>query len=117
MVKNSENIVTYINENVLKDYDGFVDSGHKYRADADYINEVMTSFTDSVDHLRQTMNEVVENVNDVSSAVEQGAEGVANAAENTTQLVGEMETIMKEIDDSNQNISDLSTQTNRFINV
>lgn len=117
LVKNSENIVTYINENVLKDYDGFVDSGHKYRADADYINEVMTSFTDSVDHLLQTMNEVVENVNDVSSAVEQGAEGVANAAENTTQLVGEMETIMKEIDDSNQNISDLSTQTNRFINV
>ena len=117
LVKNSENIVTYINENVLKDYDGFVDSGHKYRADADYINEVMTSFTDSVDYLRQTMNEVVENVNDVSSAVEQGAEGVANAAENTTQLVGEMETIMKEIDDSNQNISDLSTQTNRFINV
>lgn len=117
LVKNSENIVMYINENVLKDYDGFVDSGHKYRADADYINEVMTSFTDSVDHLRQTMNEVVENVNDVSSAVEQGAEGVANAAENTTQLVGEMETIMKEIDDSNQNISDLSTQTNRFINV
>lgn len=117
LVKNSENIVAYINENVLKDYDGFVDSGHKYRADADYINEVMTSFTDSVEHLRQTMNEVVENVNDVSSAVEQGAEGVANAAENTTQLVGEMETIMKEIDDSNQNISDLSTQTNRFINV
>lgn len=117
LVKNSENIVTYINENVLKDYDGFVDSGHKYRADADYINEVMTSFTDSVDHLRQMMNEVVENVNDVSSAVEQGAEGVANAAENTTQLVGEMETIMKEIDDSNQNISDLSTQTKRFINV
>ncbi|MEE0105589.1 MAG: methyl-accepting chemotaxis protein [Lachnospiraceae bacterium] len=117
LVKNSENIVTYINENVLKDYDGFVDSGHKYRADADYINEVMTSFTDSVDHLRQTMNEVVENVNDVSSAVEQGAEGVANAAENTTQLVGEMEAIMKEIDDSNQNISDLSTQTKRFINV
>mgnify|MGYP004554067651 FL=1 len=117
LVKNSENIVTYINENVLKDYDGFVDSGHKYRADADYVNEVMTSFTDSVEYLRQTMNEVVENVNDVSSAVEQGAEGVANAAENTTQLVGEMETIMKEIDDSNQNISDLSTQTKRFINV
>ncbi|MFR8812180.1 MAG: methyl-accepting chemotaxis protein [Lachnospiraceae bacterium] len=117
LVKNSENIVAYINENVLKDYDGFVDSGHKYRADADYINEVMTSFTDSVEHLRQTMDEVVENVNDVSTAVEQGAEGVANAAEDTTQLVGEMETIMKEIDDSNQNISDLSTQTNRFINV
>lgn len=117
LVKNSENIVAYINENVLKDYDGFVDSGHKYRADADYINEVMTSFTDSVEHLRQTMDEVVENVNDVSTAVEQGAEGVANAAEDTTQLVGEMETIMKEIDDSNQNISNLSTQTNRFINV
>lgn len=117
LAKNSENIVTYINENILKDYDGFVESGHKYRADADYINEVMTSFTESVDHLRQTMDEVVENVNDVSTAVEQGAEGVANAAENTSQLVGEMDTIMKEIDESNNIISELSTQTNRFINV
>ena len=101
----------------MKDYDGFVESGHKYRADADYINEVMTSFTESVDHLRQTMDEVVENVNDVSTAVEQGAEGVTNAAENTSQLVGEMDTIMKEIDESNNIISELSTQTNRFINV
>lgn len=117
LAKNSENIVTYINENILKDYDGFVESGHKYRADADYINEVMTSFTESVDHLRQTMGEVVENVNDVSTAVEQGAEGVTNAAENTSQLVGEMDTIMKEIDESNNIISELSTQTNRFINV
>lgn len=117
LAKNSENIVTYINENILKDYDGFVESGHKYRADADYINEVMTSFTESVDHLRQTMGEIVENVNDVSTAVEQGAEGVTNAAENTSQLVGEMDTIMKEIDESNNIISELSTQTNRFINV
>ena len=117
LAKNSENIVTYINENILKDYDGFVESGHKYRADADYINEVMTSFTEFVDHLRQTMDEVVENVNDVSTAVEQGAEGVTNAAENTSQLVGEMDTIMKEIDESNNIISELSTQTNRFINV
>lgn len=117
LAKNSENIVTYINENILKDYDGFVESGHKYRAYADYINEVMTSFTESVDHLRQTMDEVVENVNDVSTAVEQGAEGVTNAAENTSQLVGEMDTIMKEIDESNNIISELSTQTNRFINV
>lgn len=117
LAKNSENIVTYINENILKDYDGFVESGHKYRADADYINEVMTSFTESIDHLRQTMDEVVENVNDVSTAVEQGAEGVTNAAENTSQLVGEMDTIMREIDESNNIISELSTQTNRFINV
>lgn len=117
LAKNSENIATYINENILKDYDGFVESGHKYRADADYINEVMTSFTESIDHLRQTMDEVVENVNDVSTAVEQGAEGVTNAAENTSQLVGEMDTIMKEIDESNNIISELSTQTNRFINV
>lgn len=117
LAKNSENIVTYINENILKDYDGFVESGHKYRADADYINEVMTSFTESIDHLCQTMDEVVENVNDVSTAVEQGAEGVTNAAENTSQLVGEMDTIMKEIDESNNIVSELSTQTNRFINV
>lgn len=113
----SENIVTYINENILKDYDGFVDSGHQYRDDADYINSVMTTFAESVEQLRAIMNEIVENVGDVSTAVEQGAEGVTNAAENTSDLVGEMDTIVHEIDESNQIIADLSKQTNRFVNV
>ncbi len=117
LAKNSEVIINYINENILKDYDGFVDSGHQYSADSDYINDMMTEFTGAVVQLKKMMSEIVENVNDVSTAVEQGAEGVANAAENTSQLVGELDTITGEIEESNRVIEELSGQTRRFVNV
>ena len=117
LAKNSEVIINYINENILKDYDGFVDSGHQYSADSDYINDMMTEFTGAVVQLKKMMSEIVENVNDVSTAVEQGAEGVANAAENTSQLVGELDTITGEIEEGNRIIDELSGQTRRFVNV
>ena len=117
LARNSEVIINYINENILKDYDGFVDSGHQYSADSDYINDMMTEFTGAVVQLKKMMSEIVENVNDVSTAVEQGAEGVANAAENTSQLVGELDTITGEIEESNRVIEELSGQTRRFVNV
>lgn len=116
LAKSSQRIVTYINENVLKDYDGFVDSGHQYRADADYINGMMENFTVSIAELRGVMNDIVTNVNDVSSAVEEGAEGVAHAADNTAELVGELGNITSEIAESNRVVEELSGQTKRFIN-
>ena len=94
-----------------------MDSGHQYSADSDYINDMMTEFTGAVVQLKKMMSEIVENVNDVSTAVEQGAEGVANAAENTSQLVGELDTITGEIEESNRVIEELSGQTRRFVNV
>ncbi len=114
---NSSTIVDYINEQVLQDYDNFVASGHQYSADAEHINEIMSEFTGKVTELQGTVQQVVENINTVSVAVEQGAEGVATAATDTVQLVNELDTINGEIGESSGVVSTLSNETNRFTNV
>ena len=114
---NSEKIIEYITENVMKDYDGFVDSGHQYSADSEYVNDIMTEFSKSVANLRHTMAEIVENIDNVSTAVEQGAEGVTSVAENTSDLVGEISTITTEMHESNKVVGELNDNTNKFVNV
>ena len=114
---NSEKIIEYITENVMKDYDGFVDSGHQYSADSEYINNIMDEFSKSVAGLKKTMDEIVENINNVSTAVEQGAEGVTSAAENTSDLVGEISSITTEMQESNKIVVELNDNTNKFTNV
>ena len=114
---NSEKIIEYITENVMKDYDGFVDSGHQYSADSEYINNIMQEFSKSVAGLKKTMDKIVENIDNVSTAVEQGAEGVTSVAENTSDLVGEISTITTEMQESNKIVGELNNNTNKFTNV
>ncbi|MBR1573087.1 MAG: methyl-accepting chemotaxis protein [Lachnospiraceae bacterium] len=115
--ENSEKIIEYINETVMKDYDGFVDSGHQYSADSEYINNIMIDFSHAVADLKNTMNEVVTKINDVSTAVDQGAHGVTSAAENTSDLVGELYSISNEMEESNKIVGELNQNTNKFTNV
>ena len=115
LVKNSSTIVDYINEHVLSDYGNFVESGHKYRDDSEHINDVMQTFSDKVVQLKEVMKEITGNIDAVSTAVEQGAEGVKNAAQDISQLVGQMDSISGQMADSNQVMNALAEQTDQFI--
>ena len=115
LAKNSSTIVDYINEHVLSDYGNFVESGHKYRDDSEHINDVMQTFSDKVVQLQEVMKEITGNIDAVSTAVEQGAEGVTNAAQDISQLVGQMDSISGQMADSNQVMNALAEQTDQFI--
>lgn len=115
LAETSNTIVNYVNEQILPDYDGFVESGHAYRDDSERINESMSEFTEKVQKLKQIMNEVVEQIGAVNASVEQGAEGITNAANDTTELVEEIQHIHQEIDDSNVVMEKLSEQARQFV--
>ncbi len=110
LIKSSNEIIEYIDETVLKDYDGFVDSGEQYSEDANYINDKMTEFARNTEDLTNIINDMVESFADVSHAIDQSATAVANAAENTTELVGEISQINSDVG-LNKNISDSFKET------
>lgn len=92
-----------------------MESGHKYRDDSEHINDVMQTFSDKVVQLQDVMKEITGNIDAVSTAVEQGAEGVTNAAQDISQLVGQMDSISGQMEDSNQVMNALAEQTDQFI--
>lgn len=51
LIQNSDAMVSYINDNILPDYDGFVSSGKRYRDDASHVDEVAKRLQVETDRL------------------------------------------------------------------
>lgn len=56
LIKNADALVTYIQENILPDYDKFVAAGAQYNDNAVYINGVVVNFNAMSSDLRQRMH-------------------------------------------------------------
>lgn len=114
LTEQAKAVVSYINENISKDYDGFVASGVKYRDDAVYVNEVVSRFNHMAEELQGLMGSITQSVQGIASAVDESANGVTSAAMNTTDLVQGIGKVASQMDD-NQSIAErLGKEAGRF---
>lgn len=117
LANNSNAIVEYIDETIMPDYDRFVETGVQYRDDAAYVNSTMDDFEAKAQNLNSIMAKTVDSIRDISTAIEESANSVGNAANSTTILVQNIDTVHAEMK-TNQNISNrLKDEADRFKNV
>ena len=114
LIENSDKMVGYVNETVLVDYAKFVEAGKQYMDDAVYVNEIVSEFSSKSNELKKFTGDISEAINGISSAIEESASGVANAANNTTELVYSIEKVSKESDNNNDVAISLKKETERF---
>ncbi len=105
LANNSNAIVEYIDGTIMPDYDRFVENGVQYRDDAAYVNTTMDHFEEKARNLQQIMEKTVDSIRDISTAIEESANSVGNAASSTTVLVSNIDTVHSEME-TNQSISD-----------
>ncbi len=113
----ADQIVSYINDNILPDYDGFVNSGKQYNNDAVHVNVTVNSFNEMTSKIRKLMTEITDSIRGISTAIDESANGVSSAALNTGDVVKDIVAIASEMD-NNKDIADmLDTQARRFTNL
>ena len=83
LIKNADNLVSFLNESILPELGNFVQSGVQYRENAAYIENVMNEFTDKTDRLKLTMDEIASSISSITQAIDEGAHGVNGAAQST----------------------------------
>ena len=83
----ADQIVSYINDNILPDYDGFVNSGKQYNEDAVHVNVTVNSFNEMSSKIRKLMTEITDSIRGISTAIDESANGVSSAALNTGDVV------------------------------
>ncbi|MCR4781332.1 MAG: methyl-accepting chemotaxis protein [Lachnospiraceae bacterium] len=100
LIDNSQQMLDFMQEKVLVDYDSFVDSGEQYKGDAEHINEAMSAFSEKTDNLKRIMDEIVSSIEGIAKASEESAQAVISSSGNTTTLVGRISDIDKEMQES-----------------
>ena len=90
---NAKDVLTYINENVLADYDDFVETGEKYENTACIIDEMLTDFTDSANNLNVIMSEMESSVEQIMESVSQSSRAIEMSAVNSSEIVEQIQGI------------------------
>lgn len=114
LANNAENMLKFLDEKVIKDYDGFVDIVKQYQADADNMNDILHEFAGKASVIEETMQRMSIGIKDISMNVDEGAKGVSDVAESAVSLVNAISLIQEETENS-QNISnELQDEVRRF---
>ena len=113
---NATNLVEFVNQSILPEFENFVQSGVEYRENATYIEGVMDEFSVKTDELKHTVDEIASAIDTIASAIEEGARGVTEAAESTQGLVENIENINNRMDENQEIAEKLKNETNVFTN-
>ena len=111
---NANNLVEYMTDAILPEFDKFVDSGAGYKEQATYIENVMQDFTAKTDELKTVIDEIANSINTITEAIDEGAQGVSGAAESTQVLVTDMENISSRMNENQRIAMNLQKETDVF---
>lgn len=110
-------LLDYMQQQILPEFENFVQSGVQYREHADHIENTMEDFAAKTDELRRNMTNIAQSIDSISTAIKEGVTGVSGTAESTQVLVADMNRISSRMDD-NKNIADqLSKEAEIFTRV
>ncbi|SDZ77633.1 methyl-accepting chemotaxis protein [Pseudobutyrivibrio sp. ACV-2] len=111
---NAIQVIDFINNNVLADYDAFVDTGIKYENTATMIEEMLDTFSDKADNLNSVMNDMAERIESISSSVQESSSAIGMSAAAATDIVGEIQGISEAVDQNNDVTKQLNESTQKF---
>ncbi len=114
LAEHANGLVQYMNDAILPEFETFVESGSEYKKKASVIERSMDEFENKTDSLKETMGEIAAAINTIAHAIEEGVNGVANAADSTQELVSDMDNISKRMDENFEIAGDLKKETAIF---
>lgn len=110
----ANDMMSYIDNKVLPDYNDFASNGIQYDEDALYIHEVMGNFEQKTNKLNDTMASMVESFHGISKAIEESTIGVTSVADNTSDLVKKVSDISEEIISNKEIANTLREEAEKF---
>lgn len=117
LAKNANEMLGFIDDTILVDYDKFVGIANQYEDDADKMNNMLDEFHGSAKELEATISQMTDGIDGINTAVEENAKGITIVADSTSQLV-ELLAGIRGLAENNQKISDeLKEEVDRFQNI
>lgn len=114
LVNNANQIMTYITEKVVADYDEFVEVANTHKNDVDTINQMLVRFSTRSGDLRRIATNMADGIQGITLAVEESVNVVIHSSENTNTLLDSITTITTEATYNEEIVNDLNNQVNKF---
>ena len=110
-------LVDYLQNSILPQFEKFVEDGEKYKENANYIESVMNDFSNKTEGFKSTFSDIAESINNITTSIEDGVRGVSSAAESTQILVSDMDNISRRMDENSRIAGELDEETAIFAKI
>ena len=117
LTASARELVDYLGQAVLTQFEQFVQSGRQYREDASYVHQSMDAFNSRADRLQQSMADIAGATSSISGAIDGAVSGVAGVAGSTRVLVDDMAGITVGMDTNQEIVGELQRQMDVFANL
>ena len=83
---NSNEILEFIDKEVLMDYETLVDSSEKYSESSNNINAIMENFSATSEELLASIHNMAQSINEIANATDESAEGSTSIAQDISTV-------------------------------
>nr|WP_027870456.1 methyl-accepting chemotaxis protein [[Eubacterium] cellulosolvens] len=114
---NAQDMLGFINSEVIADYDDYVETGEKYEQTAGYIHDLLADFHDNADHLDKVMTDMTNSISTISCSVKESTQAVNMTAANTVEIASEIQTISEAAEENTKVSGRLNDTAGKFTHV
>jgi len=114
LVKNANQLMSYMTEKVMHDYDEFEDTTNGYRLEIESISKMLTNFNLQAEMLSEISNQMAQGIQGITMSVEESVNVVICSNESTAALLEAVSAIDAQSDQNRDIVSDLTNEVNKF---
>ena len=111
---NSRRLLDFVSGDISKSFQAFLEIADAYDADCTYMSDMVTDFSAISQELLASVDGVVQSMNDVSTAADEGAQGTVDIAERSSNMVNSFNEIMEVMKSTDEVASRLKERVDQF---
>lgn len=114
LTMSSKQILEFIDNKIILDYDSFINSSEEYRNDTFRINEFMKDFLNISNKVSDAVETIVGSIMEISTTVNTGTIGLSNISDKNFQIIEKIDSLKKFIKDNKKTTGKLNGIVNKF---
>ncbi len=114
IVNDSETLLNFIDNKVIKDYEILVETGEQYYSDANTVEHMVTSIKNSMLQLDESITYIHKAIDEVTVASQEGSKGASEIAEKSTSIFHMTDEVLEQANTNKEIAAKLDTTVQFF---
>ena len=109
--EHSEELLEYLNGDILTAFEEFAKTGVQYREDSEYVEKAVEDFNARTERLKNSVSDIAEAIESITASLEVSSGEISGAADSTKSLAADIADINGSMNDSREIAKELKSQT------
>lgn len=114
LANDSNRLLDFVNNEIVHSFDLFEDMADAYNQDASHVNDLVSDFSAISEELLASISNVIEAINGITSAANEGAQGTTNIAMKTVSIVDGSANVLENARGAGLSASELEKNISQF---